>query len=540
MPDLSWNTQMWDEKHDWSNEGEEWSEPWGGAEPQWFGTIYPRIHRFLPAPTILEIATGYGRWTKYLIPQCSRYLGVDLSSRAIKHCKNIFSSARHAYFVKNDGMSIEVAKDREFDLVFSFDSLVHVEADVMISYISQTIKKLGQTGAAFFHHSNVGEFADRAPDPAPGFRARSVSAEKVRGIIEAHGGRVLVQEMINWGGGEDLPDCMTLFARSDYPSDAEPVILRDNQLPMETRLIKEFQSPYSRVAVSKTTTPQHLNISVNCLESVKESIKEEVMAIDWRLERDGLKAKIAELEAELAARPQLGTEAYDLAAAQRVRDRMARIQPHMPRSTSGVFSFSQHQQELFVLETLDFKRDGFFLEIGVATGIDYSNTYMLETKFGWKGILCEPNPSFSESIRANRSAVLDTRAAYSTSGETVRFLCVPGIYGTLSTISDFSASDYHNRYGEEIEVQTVSLEDLLTEHNAPRKIDYMSLDTEGSETLIIKNFDFDKRDISILTIEHNMVPGRIEEFDQILVPFGYKRVLSDFSAGDAWYVKERN
>ena len=48
--------------------------------------------------------------------------------------------------------------------------------------------------------------------------------------------------------------------------------------------------------------------------------------------------------------------------------------------------------------------------------------------------------------------------SYSVSGDTVRFLCVPGIYGSLSTISDFSGSDHHTRYGDEIEVATVSLE----------------------------------------------------------------------------------
>ncbi len=254
-------------------------------------------------------------------------------------------------------------------------------------------------------------------------------------------------------------------------------------------------------------------------------------------ERDALQARIAQLEAELTDRPKPGTEDYDLTSAQRLRDRMRLVQPHFPISTSGVFSFSQHQQELFVLETLGFKRNGFFLEIGVGPGTTYSNTHLLETYFGWSGILCEPNPNYAESIRQSRTATLDPRAVYSKSGDVVRFLCVPGIYGLLSTITDFSASDQHTRYGEEMEVQTVSLEDVLIQHNAPRHIDYISLDTEGSETKIIENFDFNKWHVSILTIEHNLVPGRAEQFDAILLPFGYKRVYQDISGGDAWYHK---
>jgi hypothetical protein len=65
----------------------------------------------------------------------------------------------------------------------------------------------------------------------------------------------------------------------------------------------------------------------------------------------------------------------------------------------------------------------------------------------------------------------------------------------------------------------------------------LSLDTEGSETDIISAFDFNKWNILILTIEHNLVPGRTETFDAILNPFGYERVLSDISGGDAWYVR---
>jgi FkbM family methyltransferase len=251
-----------------------------------------------------------------------------------------------------------------------------------------------------------------------------------------------------------------------------------------------------------------------------------------------LQAKIAQLEEDVSTRLKPGTEEFDLASAERLRERMRALQPNLPVSTSGVFSFSQHQQELYALETLGFKRNGFFLEIGVGPGTTYSNTYLLEKYFGWKGILCEPNPNYIESIRQSRNSTLDTRAVYSKSGETVRFLCVPGNYGLLSTIAEFTHSDQHNRYGEEVGVQTVTLEDVLTQYNAPRDIDYISLDTEGSEEKILRNFDFNKWNVTILTIEHNLVPGRVDKFDAILCPFGYKRVHQDISGGDAWYQRQ--
>jgi SAM-dependent methyltransferase len=241
MPDLQWNSQTWDGEYKWPKHGEEWSEFWGGAEAQWFSTIYPRIHRFLPANAVLEIASGHGRWTKYLLPRCKRYVGVDLAQSAIDHCKEVYPQGR---FFKNDGLSLQAAEG-EFDFVFSFDALVHVKMDVLAGYITQTLQKLRPDGAAFFHHSNALEFAEEIihkPDHNIGFRGRSVSGEKVCKIIEARQGRVLVQEKVNWGGDTKLVDCFTLFARGPF---TEPLVLRNFQFHTEATLVKEFHSPYS-------------------------------------------------------------------------------------------------------------------------------------------------------------------------------------------------------------------------------------------------------------------------------------------------------
>lgn len=55
----------------------------------------------------------------------------------------------------------------------------------------------------------------------------------------------------------------------------------------------------------------------------------------------------------------------------------------------------QINQDIFVLYTLNWKRNGFFVEFGATNGIDLSNTYLLEKDFGWKGLLSEPNPGLS-------------------------------------------------------------------------------------------------------------------------------------------------
>src|SRR5271165_3354934 len=71
-------------------------------------------------------------------------------------------------------------------------------------------------------------------------------------------------------------------------------------------------------------------------------------------------------------------------------------------------SRSQLGQDLFVLSELKFKRNGFFCEFGAASGVDYSNTFLLEKEFGWGGILAEPARRWHKSLRDNRNCTIET------------------------------------------------------------------------------------------------------------------------------------
>ena len=84
-----------------------------------------------------------------------------------------------------------------------------------------------------------------------------------------------------------------------------------------------------------------------------------------------------------------------------------------------------------------------------------------------------------------------------------------------------------------------SLEDMLDKHGAPSKIDYLSIDTEGSEFDILKDFDFEKYDIKIITCEHNFTKSRKDIFS-LLTSNGYQRKLTGASKFDDWYVKRPN
>ena len=199
-------------------------------------------------------------------------------------------------------------------------------------------------------------------------------------------------------------------------------------------------------------------------------------------------------------------------------------------------SRAQLQQDFFVLQEVGVKRHGFFVEVGASDGLKFSNTALLEKDLGWSGILIEPAKIYWKALNHNRKCALDSRCAWSRSGETVDF--IETTEPELSTVAKFLNCDGAPRKGVGwYPVETVSLNDLLSEHSAPNQIDYISLDTEGSEYTILSSFDFDKYDVKIFTIEHNYTSNR-ERVYELMTSNGYERKHHDsYSRWDDWFVK---
>ena len=245
MPDIKWNFATWNDQHQWEAAGDEWSVAWGGARAQWFGTIYPRLHRFLPVARMLEIAPGHGRWTQFLLNHCNEYFGVDLSDKCIEACTRRFSAATRSHFIQNDGRSLDAIPDNYIDFVFSFDSLVHVEVEIIREYVWQICQKLTSSGVAFIHHSNALSDASDQQEARAGARALSVSSTLVKQLIEDCSGAVLIQEEITWVG-KSRTDCFTTFRKQRLEGSTYKLLQNDNFL-VEADLVRKYQSAYGYV-----------------------------------------------------------------------------------------------------------------------------------------------------------------------------------------------------------------------------------------------------------------------------------------------------
>jgi len=244
-------------RYDWKEAGEEWSQPWGSSAAQWAGTIFPRIHDCLPAGTILEIAPGFGRWTHYLKDYCNELWAVDKSRECIEACRERFASVSHVRCELNDGRSLSMIPDSSVDFVFSFDSFVHPDREVVEAYLRQLGTKLKIGGKGFIHHSNFGEYVNSPRERIPEALAKpliklrildwahhrnpSMTAELFRALCKQNGLHCLRQELVNWRGRR-LIDCLSLFVRSDLaPENPTEIIRNPNFMREAARLRRDWQ-----------------------------------------------------------------------------------------------------------------------------------------------------------------------------------------------------------------------------------------------------------------------------------------------------------
>ena len=183
---------------------------------------------------------------------------------------------------------------------------------------------------------------------------------------------------------------------------------------------------------------------------------------------------------------------------------------------------------------------GVCIDIGAGDGKLGSNTMYFERR-GWKCLCVEPNPIYLDYLNACRDNVVVAAITNDTTIDTLPLKVVkvittevhdgdpPHQYGALTSLrTDEKLYDHFKRNGhilEEYEVPTkvMTLTNCIEENNFPNYIDFISIDTEGTELDILKSIDFDKIHISVFVIENNFKTNDIEDY---LTPYGYTKYLT--------------
>lgn len=136
---------------------------------------------------------------------------------------------------------------------------------------------------------------------------------------------------------------------------------------------------------------------------------------------------------------------------------------------------------------------GYFVDVGAFDGVKYSNSLLLE-KLGWKGVCIEACVASAEKCKQNRKC--DVVQAIVTAKDGGQELFVRNdAEPMLSHVTRTHSQGFSN--------PTRSLTSILKSVNAPRRIDYLSIDVEGVDYEVLQGLDVAQYDVGIITIEHN-------------------------------------
>lgn len=203
--------RLWNLDSNWEIDGHEWSKSFGTTEDLWNSQIFDKIKDFR-GKKILEIAPGFGRITQFLSILAGELIVVDLNPLCIEKTRAKLKHHVLAYFV-NDGKSIPKVRNNSQDLVFSFDSFVHMHANVTEEYIKEIYRVLKPGGQAFIHHSWFYGGTDNSTENIAG-RA-NMDPERFKQMVESNGMEIISQDGISfepvfpWNG----TDCISLFRK---------------------------------------------------------------------------------------------------------------------------------------------------------------------------------------------------------------------------------------------------------------------------------------------------------------------------------------
>jgi FkbM family methyltransferase len=171
-------------------------------------------------------------------------------------------------------------------------------------------------------------------------------------------------------------------------------------------------------------------------------------------------------------------------------------------------------------------RGGFFVEAGAGGGKHSSATFVLETELGWSGICVEPLDDLYALLTKTRECATDNRCLWDGTGGSVEFTAFlerpprSGIAAVNKNVGNRSGSDSTTA----VDKETVTLEDLLVSHRAPRTIEYIALDLEGAERRVLEAFDLSGARFRVLAVS---IEG--SSCDDLLEAAGYSRATNPFT-----------
>ncbi|MGH9309920.1 MAG: glycosyltransferase [Vicinamibacterales bacterium] len=205
MSNIEWNRTKWNQAAAWEHEYRN-GYAWGGPESvdRWMAKhVLPWLPQNQPIDA-LEIACGMGRFSDRLLPHVSSLHAIDLAEVCVEGCRKRFAQQPAFAATLTDGKSLP---EGSFDLIVSFDSLVHADRDVLDAYFHQMPSRLRPGGVVIINHANHFDFtASRM----------AVTHEDVQRMIRDAGGLELLSQALERWTVPVLVDADGTTRHADY------------------------------------------------------------------------------------------------------------------------------------------------------------------------------------------------------------------------------------------------------------------------------------------------------------------------------------
>lgn len=201
MTTIDWNRKTWDDPQRWETE---WKGGYAWGSEEVVRLDFCRfITPYLPhkrKPVVLEIACGMGRFTALLLEAAESVHAVDLAEHCVNSCNKRFAGKPFRAEL-TDGKTLPRGA---YDMVVSYDSLVHADFEVVSAYLKQASEVLKVGGHVSMHHANRPDVNSSRMD----VRSEQVF-EFVSGLANM---RLVSQTLFRMTDGQFI-DCVTVAQR---------------------------------------------------------------------------------------------------------------------------------------------------------------------------------------------------------------------------------------------------------------------------------------------------------------------------------------
>lgn len=187
-------------------------------------------------------------------------------------------------------------------------------------------------------------------------------------------------------------------------------------------------------------------------------------------------------------------------------------------------SYSQRGEDVVIDRFLSYKKKGFYIDVGANDPIRFSNTNRFY-KRGWRGINIEPDIVCYERVKSARPRDINLNLGIGTSEEWLTFFKF--FPDTLSTFSEIASKKYIQRgfkLVDKVEIRVVKLSEIINTYCKKTTIDFLSIDTEGYDLVVLQSNDWKRFRPKLICVEVDQENIGITDY---LLKIGYSEVFNN-------------